>query len=641
MFQQSETELAIASILIRHEAVLPQQMEETLDQAARWHMPLSDVLLSKWWLREEVYRRAVAAYHALPFVRLDETRIDNNLLTAEDVDFYLGHLMLPIEKRGERLVIALTDPGPKPLLIARQKWGPSIDFIVTSKHDILSYVQREFAQQLSYRAVYELAEMDPDMSAQKVLSRDQAIFLYLALSGVIAGLAFQPVMTIIILNALMTFFYLCSCLFKGVLVLAGSVGQMASARAIDLQLRQLRDEDLPTYTILVPMFREPDVLPILVHSLRSLDYPFAKLDIKIILEEGDFETLNAVQARRLEPNFEIIIVPPSQPQTKPKACNYALPFARGDFLVIYDAEDKPEPDQLRKVVAAFRNASPRTACIQCRLNYFNANENWLTRMFTLDYSLWFDLMLPGLQKLQVPVPLGGTSNHFRTHILRQLHAWDPFNVTEDADLGIRLAQRKYEVGVIDSTTFEEANCNAGNWIRQRSRWIKGYMQTLLVHSRRPVQLWRTVGPLGTFSLILFVGGTALSGLLNPLCWGVFVIWMFSSASFFSAFFPSALLFFSLFNLIVGNGLFLYLMMVAPYRRKWTGLSPWALTVMGYWVLMSIAAYKALAQLIFNPFYWEKTEHGLSQHTAGELARAKGDEALNESQSQHSSLRQAA
>ncbi|NDA46318.1 MAG: glycosyltransferase [Alphaproteobacteria bacterium] len=626
---------------MRHEAVLPQQMEESLDQAMRWHMPLSDVLLSKWWLREEVYRRAVAAFHALPFIRLSQTQIDKQLISAEDVDFYLSHLMLPIERKGERCVIALTDPGPKNLLHARQKWGAAIDFVVTSKHDILAYVQQEFAKQLSHRAVYELAEMDPDMSAQKVLSRGQAIFLYLALTVIIAGLALQPVLTIIVLNALMTFFYLCSCLFKGVLVLAGSVGQLASARAIDAQLRQLRDEDLPTYTILVPMFREPDVLPILVHSLRSLDYPFAKLDIKIILEEGDLETLHAVQARRLEPNFEIIIVPPSQPQTKPKACNYALPFARGEFLVIYDAEDKPEPDQLRKVVAAFHNASPRTACIQCRLNYFNANENWLTRMFTLDYSLWFDLMLPGLQKLQVPVPLGGTSNHFRTHILRQLHAWDPFNVTEDADLGIRLAQRKYEVGVIDSTTFEEANCNARNWVRQRSRWIKGYMQTLLVHSRRPVQLWRTVGPLGTFSLLLFVGGTALSGLLNPLCWGVFVLWMFSSASFVSTFFPSALLFFSLFNLIVGNGLFLYLMMVAPYRRKWTGLSPWALTVMGYWVLMSISAYKALAQLIFNPFYWEKTEHGLSQHTADELARAKGDDHVTGAQADQANVRQAA
>ncbi len=641
MFHQSETELTIGSILVQHDAVLPQQMEESLDQAARWRMPLSDVLLSKWWLREEVYRRAVACYHALPFIRLSHIRVDKSLLDPKDIDFYLAHLMMPTSRNSDHLVIALTDPGPKSLLLARQKWGSAIEFMITSKNDIIGFVQQEFAKELSHRAVYELAEMDPDMSARTVLSRGQAIFLYSILSLLIAGLAFQPILTIIALNAAMTFFYLCSCLFKAVLVIAGSVGQTTSARAIDAQMRQLRDEDLPTYTIFVPMFREPNVLPILVRSLRALEYPFAKLDIKIILEEGDLETLTAVQAQRLEPNFEIILVPPSQPQTKPKACNYALPFARGEYLVIYDAEDKPEPDQLRKVVAAFQNASPRTACIQCRLNYFNANENWLTRMFTLDYSLWFDLMLPGLQKLQVPVPLGGTSNHFRTRVLRKLHAWDPFNVTEDADLGIRLAQRKYEVGVIDSTTFEEANCNGRNWIRQRSRWIKGYMQTLLVHSRRPVQLWRTVGPLGTFSLLLFIGGTAFSGLINPLCWAVFLVWILSSASSVSEFFPSALLFFSLFNLIIGNGLFLYLMMIAPYRRKWTGLSPWALTVMGYWVMMSIAAYKALGQLIFNPFYWEKTEHGLSQQTANELALAHRDQLESTPQTEEHNLRQAA
>ena len=218
-------------------------------------------------------------------------------------------------------------------------------------------------------------------------------------------------------------------------------------------------------------------------------------------------------------------MPPSQPQTKPKACNFALRFARGEYLVIYDAEDRPEPDQLRKVVATFRRAPPNTACLQCRLNYFNANENWLTRMFTLDYSLWFDQVLPGLERLNMPIPLGGTSNHFRIDVLRELRAWDPFNVTEDADLGIRLTQKGYRVGVVDSTTFEEASCQAGNWIRQRSRWIKGYMQTLLVHTRRPLHLIRSTGPLGFLGFVFFIGGTVLSGLLNPIFWALYLVWL--------------------------------------------------------------------------------------------------------------------
>ena len=216
--------------------------------------------------------------------------------------------------------------------------------------------------------------------------------------------------------------------------------------------------------------------------------------------------------------FEIIIVPRSQPQTKPKACNFALRFARGEYLVIYDAEDRPEPDQLRKVVATFRRSPPNTACLQCRLNYYNAGENWLTRMFTLDYALWFDQVLPGLERLGMPIPLGGTSNHFRIDVLRELHAWDPFNVTEDADLGIRIGQKGYRVGVVDSTTFEEASCRTGQWLRQRSRWIKGYMQTLLVHTRRPLHFIRTSGVLGFLGFVFFIGGTVLAGLLNPVFW---------------------------------------------------------------------------------------------------------------------------
>ena len=260
------------------------------------------------------------------------------------------------------------------------------------------------------------------------------------------------------------------------------------------------------------------MLPLLAQALRKLDYPLGKLDIKLVLEADDHETIAVARTLGLEGVFEVIRVPPSQPQTKPKACNFALGFARGEYLVIYDAEDRPEPDQLRKVVATFARSPANTACLQCRLNYYNASENWLTRMFTLDYSLWFDQVLPGLERLGIPIPLGGTSNHFKIDVLRELHAWDPFNVTEDADLGIRLTQKGYRVGVVDSTTFEEASREAGNWIRQRSRWIKGYMQTFLVHTRRPLHLIRTTGLLGFLGFVFFIGGTVLSGLLNPIFW---------------------------------------------------------------------------------------------------------------------------
>ncbi len=390
---------------------------------------------------------------------------------------------------------------------------------------------------------------------------------------------------------------------------------------IAIAARALREEDLPVFTILVPMFREAKMLPVLAQALRNLDYPLGKLDIKIVLEASDTETIEVARTLGLEGIFEVIRVPPSQPQTKPKACNFALRFARGEFLVVYDAEDRPEPDQLRKVVATFRMSPPEVACLQCRLNYYNADENWLTRMFALDYALWFDQMLPGLEKLNVPIPLGGTSNHFKIDVLRELHAWDPFNVTEDADLGIRLSQKGYRVAVVDSTTFEEASCSTGNWIRQRSRWIKGYMQTVLVHLRRPGHLIRTTGVLGLLGFVFFIGGTVVSGLLNPVAWALYIVWLVALTTGFDPAFPQFLLFISLFNLLAGNGAFTYLSMLAPIRRGWLDLIPYSLTEAGYWLLMSIAAYKALWQLIRNPFYWEKTQHGVSKHHLKDLARA--------------------
>jgi cellulose synthase/poly-beta-1,6-N-acetylglucosamine synthase-like glycosyltransferase len=237
------------------------------------------------------------------------------------------------------------------------------------------------------------------------------------------------------------------------------------------------------------------------------------------------------------------------------------------------------------VVATFQRSSPNTACLQCRLNYYNADENWLTRMFALDYALWFDQVLPGLERLGVPIPLGGTSNHFKTAVLRELHAWDPFNVTEDADLGIRLTQKGYRVGVVDSTTFEEASCHAGNFIRQRSRWIKGYMQTFLVHTRRPLHLLRTTGPLGFLGFVFFIGGTVLSGLFNPIFWAIYLVWLVGSAFSLDIVFPQIVLFLSLFNLLAGNGAFTYLSMLAPIRRGWLKLIPYGLTGFAYWALI--------------------------------------------------------
>ena len=618
----STSDRALGDLLVGRHILTLAQLDEATALAEKWHVRLGDAVLARNWVEPASYYRALANHFDLQFVDLVREAPDPRLLRADEADDYTSRLTIPWRERAGRLLVATAEPGAATLLFARERWGANIEFVVASKFDITWAVQAAFDNALSHRAVHELAERDPLMSASRVCTLQQVLIGYGLLTAMLAGFAIAPIMTLIVLNVAMSVFYLGNFVFKGILIAVGGGRSTEADHAIAIAARDLREDELPVYTVLVPMYREPEMLSVLAQALRDLDYPLGKLDIKLVLEADDEETLAVARTLGLEGVFEIIRVPPSLPKTKPKACNYALRFARGEYLVIYDAEDRPEPDQLRKVVATFRRSPPDTACLQCRLNYYNANENWLSRMFTLDYSLWFDQVLPGLERLNIPIPLGGTSNHFKIDVLRELHAWDPFNVTEDADLGIRLTQKGYRVAMVDSTTFEEASCHAGNWIRQRSRWIKGYMQTFLVHTRRPSLLWRTTGPLGFLGFVFFIGGTALSGLLNPVFWALYLIWLVAFASGESIF-PQFLLFLALLNLLAGNGAFIYLSMLAPIRRGWLHLVPFSLTMLGYWVLISIAAYRGLWQLVRRPFYWEKTQHGLSKLREREVALTRG------------------
>ncbi|MGJ4892398.1 glycosyltransferase family 2 protein [Bradyrhizobium sp. HKCCYLRH3099] len=616
----SASDRALGDILVARRVLSLGQLDEAIALAEAWHVSLGNAILSRNWAEPAIYYQAVAYHYELPFVDLIRDPPDLALLREGEADIYARMLIMPWKQSDGRLMIATAEPGPETLLFARKRWGANIGFVVATKFDIVWAVQAAFDDALSARAVYELADLNPELSAQRVFTPGQVVFGYALLSLILLGLALSPLTTLIALNVVMSVFYLGNFAFKGLLVLFGGV-RMAD-ETIAIEARALTDDELPVFTVLVPMYKEPAMLPMLAQALRDLDYPLGKLDIKLVLEASDHETIEVASKLGLEGMFEIIRVPPSLPQTKPKACNFALQFARGEFLVIYDAEDRPEPDQLRKVVATFRKSSANTACLQCSLSYFNASENWLTRMFTLDYGLWFDQMLPGLDHLRIPIPLGGTSNHFKIDVLRKLHGWDPFNVTEDADLGVRLTQHGYRVGIVDSTTFEEASCHAGNWIRQRSRWMKGYMQTLLVHTRRPLRFMRMIGPLGFLGFVFFIGGTVLSGLLNPVFWLLYLAWMIAAISGLEAVFPEPLLFLALFNLLAGNGALMFLNMLAPIRRGWLNLIPYSLTAFGYWVMLSIATYRGLWQLLRNPFYWEKTHHGVSKHVARELAQAQ-------------------
>lgn len=609
----------IGQMLIDAGLITGEQLARALTRQEAWGARLGDTLLALGWVKPFDFYPVLARRFGLRFVNLLEEPADESLFDRRDYVEYAENLYLPWRQWGDTLWIATADPTARALT---DRWSGREDvrFVVTSRFDILWELQRVAGEEFSEDAVHYLANFSPDHSARTVVTTGQK-WGFVALLAIFAcALLVFPIGTAICFNTVLNLFLLFSFLFRTTLCwmsCSDGIGQFITKE----EVAELKDEDLPVYTVLVPMYKEPDVLPILAAALRKMDYPKSKLDIKLVLEENDNATIDAAKALGLASIFEIVRVPDSLPKTKPKACNYALRLARGEYLTIYDAEDKPEPDQLKKAIAAFHRLGEKTACIQAHLNYFNAEENWLTRMFTLEYSLWFDLFLPALDHLKVPIPLGGTSNHFDIRKLREVGAWDPFNVTEDADLGLRFAAHGYHVGVVNSVTLEEANSQYGNWIRQRSRWIKGYIQTWLVNMRKPVKLFRQVGWKGFFSFQLFVGGTIISALGYPFMIIPFVLWCFTHTGALARFFPPLLLVVSTANLVVGNSFLIYLSMLAAAKRKHFDLVPYALTVPAYWLMQSIAGYKAMWQLITKPFYWEKTAHGISKATSAELEEA--------------------
>jgi len=457
-------------------------------------------------------------------------------------------------------------------------------------------------------AVTGLYAREPEFSARRILTGRQMLVLYGMLSLLLLLLAEAPRTAASLIVASLALFYAAAFLFKGWLAFAG-----AARTAIDNATPA--DSALPTYSVLVPLYREAAVVTPLVQALQALDYPRDKLDILLIVEEDDRETEAALVRQPLPREMRLIRVPNFGPRTKPKALSFALAFARGTLVTVFDAEDQPEPDHLKRAAARLLAEPKDVACVQARLNYFNARENWLTRLFAVDYCLWFDLLLPGLERLGAPVLLGGTSNHFRREILEAVGGWDPYNVTEDADLGFRIARKGFRVRTISATTFEEAPLRLSSWLKQRTRWLKGYMQTWFVHMRAPRRLWRETGAIGFAACQLFLLGTILAGLLNPVLWLLFVMWLRTGEGLLSARAGSLVLALAPLSLVIGNAVIVYLSLLAPLKRGWLDLVPWALLVPVYWLLVSLAAWLALLELVAAPFYWAKTRHGLTRFRA--------------------------
>jgi cellulose synthase/poly-beta-1,6-N-acetylglucosamine synthase-like glycosyltransferase len=458
-----------------------------------------------------------------------------------------------------------------------------------------------------------------------LLHRDTALYRFSSLQKVILFLTLALLIYVLISNwhttlvaliAVLTTIYFTDLLFNLLLIFKG-YSKNTDIQVTNIEIQEY-DKELPMYTILCPLYKEAHILPQFITSMSKLDYPVDKLQILLLLEQDDTNTIEKAKTMNLPSQFEIVIVPHSNPKTKPKACNFGLKIAKGEYVVIYDAEDVPEITQLKQAVIAFKNSEKNIACIQAKLNFYNPHQNLLTRIFTAEYSVWFDLVLTGLQSINAPIPLGGTSNHFKTTTLRDIGGWDSFNVTEDCDLGIRLVKKGYKTAILNSTTYEEANSDVMNWYRQRTRWIKGYIQTYFVHMRYPREFISNYKDPHLLTFQLIVGGKVSSMLINPIMW-ILTISYFALrptlGTSIESLFPMPVFYMSIFSLVVGNFLYIYYYVVGCAKRGHDDIIKYIVLVPFYWLGMSIAAYTAIIHLIYKPHHWAKTVHGLHMNNS--------------------------
>jgi glycosyltransferase XagB len=604
---------------IRH--LLPQPIIAAAEQRARQiGLGAERVLICADAITEDGYLAALASSLGTIFHSLDETPrsacplSDNELIQAASAglmplycDGRLTWIISPRNLTARRLA----DPRLRP-----PKWLQP--FRLTSSRQLQRFVMRHTRRTLGERATDGLRRTHPLFSnaPRKKGWRSALAFVLIVLIDICLGL--KPAMTIGLFGTMLCLVFLATAALR--------LWSAFIAKAPAKRLRAIDDRTLPTYTVICALYREAAVVDNLVAAIRAFDYPPEKLDVKFVIEADDAETRDALDDLQLGLPFEIITAPEFGPRTKPKALNVALPLARGSFTVVYDAEDTPEPDQLRRAVVAFRSGGNRLACVQAALTIDNTTDGLLTRMFTASYAGQFDVVLPALAKIYLPLPLGGSSNHFRTAVLRKIGGWDPYNVTEDADLGIRLCRLGYRSAVLPSATYEEAPARLSSWLKQRTRWYKGWMQTWLVHMRRPRRLLRELKPRGAFVFQLLLAGNVLSALVHPFFTAAFCyLLVVKSPAEVITDMDGALPIYA--ATLLGG----YASTIIP---DWIGLARrgllrhvWILALTPiYWFLLSWAAWRALFQLLSDPTRWEKTEHGLAKNSRragtrfGEMSR---------------------
>lgn len=560
-------------------------------------------LLAGGAIRESFYYWCLASWLGVEFID-KEVRLSASARYPHAIHAGLAPLANP---NGPRWIAA-----PRGRLLAHllKRAGAGEHFgarlAITTPSCLSRAVSAHATASILREATLALGDVDPNLSAKTPASPGQRGSAIAAIAGATFAFGIAPEATLTYVSISMT------CLFLA------SIWLRLFAGAASIPPRQQRfrpsveDRELPVYSVIVALHREGRVVPQLISALEAIDYPRGKLDIKLVIEEDDRATRSAIEALELPPTYELIVAPAGRPRTKPRALNVALPLVRGEFLAVYDAEDAPHPLQLREAAQRFARAPRRLACLQARLAIDNIEDSWLTRLFAVEYAVLFDVLNPGFAALGMPLALGGSSNHFRTETLRDVCGWDAWNVTEDADLGFRLARLGFRVGILPSSTLEEAPARLSAWLKQRRRWSKGWMQTFLTLTRDPGRIVAELGIRNSLALAL----TLTSLVIAPPLWPFFAALVAydlcaglpSPASALELF--AAVLWTS--ALVFGVGSILWLSLLGMERRKLLSIWPSLPLLPVYYLLTSIAAWMALYDLILWPYHWHKTEHGLAK-----------------------------
>lgn len=555
-------------------------------------------------LSRQYYDQALARAAGLSYVTADDIKTVLVPLTQTAL-LLQPHGLHWCRLKDDRLCgVAIVDPAQTDFFIGHIKRSQLSDRLVVSSHAHLKHnVIANRAHCLREQTTNRLLNRAPKDSALAGASFGQGVILTLFVGIVIFGYIAGPTLGGLVLHTLLSLFFIACALMR----VGASLQRTKHAHHNTVVASDHCNK--PVYTVLVTLLDEVAVVPGLVHYLSKLQWPATKLDIKLVCEEHDLATIAALRAQHLDSRFEIIIVPPGGPTTKPNALCYAMAFCRGTLVTLYDAEDRPHPMQLEEAWQRFRTAGPTLGCLQAPLQIANATQNQFTALFHMEYAGLFKRILPWLAQRNLPLPLGGTSNHFQRHALEDVGLWDPYNVTEDADLGYRLWEAGYEVGTISLPTVEDAPKTFAAWLPQRTRWFKGWMQTWIVHSRKSKQIVQRHGLWRFILAHIVLTGIIVSALLHPLVLLSAIgmaLWL--AGSVFSAGDQLFLLAIDTATLVLSYAAFCVLGFQAtdPDMRKEIGHHVWATPL--YWMAMSVAAWRALFQMFYAPFHWEKTPH---------------------------------